>query len=770
MRFSIVIIGIVVTLSWQNTTRAEVQPKLLGTPTLVVDPDTKTASALLKLQNTSEEDISIVLSALDFKSLTTKKLLGTTIKFSAPDSSDKKTEYELDNNKKLSTKEILSVMVHVSGLWEAGESVAELHNNGVKIAMLRALYYRLPFSVKPLVATPELPELSFERKKSSTLVLKNDDSVTYPLHWTLVIEGFSVTSKSLVQADPNSTSSITIDPNSTSSITIYPPDEWFTSWFSGLFKKDIRSGFLTLSFRPTGDTDSPNWPVKTIPVKAHLSNWPENAPQFYGVIIIIIMLFLGGTCSIIVSHWVPNKRRRLNIKEQLLKLAEKTRYISHQIDSKPRVSVDMERKRISTILDSRWTISPDLATVFTQCSESIEKLDRRINQLNRIDSIYDRLKPFYAGKTPPTLLERVEKKLQGAAELLQRIEPQESDLDKAQVLITEASLQVEKLDQADEEFAKDLLDWAEELLNKLKGVENDADFNENYEYFEKRLPTLFKFVTPQDMDKWKDPKGIKLKDYFWIDTKISKFNIILHYLHYYNNPTDCTVRESEEKRDKLVEHRDKLVNLLKVRDWSSLRSARLLEQQMEQGIYTSDLVDAIKAGEISIVTDPGIVRAGSPVQFTASFKQKDLNLKAACKELTCMWNFGDGLCEEGWKVSHYFLKKDHPYTVKVRFKDDKGQEIESDNKKDAKGQETESGNEKIIKTKKKGIVKSYDRLWLESIRFFIVLAATVVGLLAGAREQILKLDFLPGLIAVFLIGFGADTIKNILTQRQRTDQ
>jgi hypothetical protein len=42
----------------------------------------------------------------------------------------------------------------------------------------------------------------------------------------------------------------------------------------------------------------------------------------------------------------------------------------------------------------------------------------------------------------------------------------------------------------------------------------------------------------------------------------------------------------------------------------------------------------------------------------------------------------------------------------------------------------------------------------------------LVALVAGARDQLLKLDILPGLVAVFLLGFGADSIKNLLTQKQ----
>ena len=34
----------------------------------------------------------------------------------------------------------------------------------------------------------------------------------------------------------------------------------------------------------------------------------------------------------------------------------------------------------------------------------------------------------------------------------------------------------------------------------------------------------------------------------------------------------------------------------------------------------------------------------------------------------------------------------------------------------------------------------------------------------GAREQLMKLDLFPGFVAVFLLGFGADTVKNLITR------
>jgi hypothetical protein len=56
-----------------------------------------------------------------------------------------------------------------------------------------------------------------------------------------------------------------------------------------------------------------------------------------------------------------------------------------------------------------------------------------------------------------------------------------------------------------------------------------------------------------------------------------------------------------------------------------------------------------------------------------------------------------------------------------------------------------------------------ERTWAEGIKLAAALLIAVFSLLTGAQEQIDKLDLLPGLIAVFLLGFSADSIKRLLT-------
>lgn len=71
-------------------------------------------------------------------------------------------------------------------------------------------------------------------------------------------------------------------------------------------------------------------------------------------------------------------------------------------------------------------------------------------------------------------------------------------------------------------------------------------------------------------------------------------------------------------------------------------------------------------------------------------------------------------------------------------------------------------HEKIKLDPRKRAGKS--RVWVEIVRFLLAFGVALVGIEAGAIDQLRKLDFLAGTIAVIALGFGADSIKNLLTQ------
>ena len=53
-------------------------------------------------------------------------------------------------------------------------------------------------------------------------------------------------------------------------------------------------------------------------------------------------------------------------------------------------------------------------------------------------------------------------------------------------------------------------------------------------------------------------------------------------------------------------------------------------------------------------------------------------------------------------------------------------------------------------------------------RLALALVPTILALIAGAKEQVLKMDLFPALCVVLLAGFGSDQVKNLLSQKPKT--
>lgn len=197
-----------------------------------------------------------------------------------------------------------------------------------------------------------------------------------------------------------------------------------------------------------------------------------------------------------------------------------------------------------------------------------------------------------------------------------------------------------------------------------------------------------------------------------------------------------------------------------------IRKARLILGEMEELVFASELEDEIaKKGSVSIVTEPDVVYVDQSVRLSARFSKADFHRATARESLECIWNFGHhDLTEIGWNVAHYFPSKGQ-YTIQMSFRGLRGKPLE-----DASGNPLPP----IKKTIEVGTDPDSslvgDRTAAELVYLGIALIAAVIALVAGAKEQFLKLDLLPGLIAVFLLGFGADTIKNLLTPRQTSTE
>jgi hypothetical protein len=251
-----------------------------------------------------------------------------------------------------------------------------------------------------------------------------------------------------------------------------------------------------------------------------------------------------------------------------------------------------------------------------------------------------------------------------------------------------------------------------------------------------------------------DPANINPFDYADLDRTLFKLRLILEFVNLREG------RANTEFRDKLDKHREELLGYLSLDSLDKCFAARDLISQMQTDAFSED-VDAELRGDpiqLSIEADRGEIRVYEPVKFYASFYRKVLNSGEVRRGWICSWDFGDDLHEKGWSVSHYYPVPGI-YTVTVTFQHPEGHVI-----RDAKGEPLKK--EMKFQIKAAQAEKIGARARLEGVRLGVALFGAIVALMAGAHEQLMKLDVFAGFIAVFLLGFGADTIKNLLTQRQ----
>ena len=707
--------------------------RLLRLSTIIVDQTTNTGSAWLHLHNVSKAPVTVSLSAGDFISKTTGKELGAQITFTDRTDAAGKSIYLA----RVARDSILYVKVSASNLWEAGESEAVLYHRDSEIGRLKAVKYRVPFNLKLETQTPDAPSLSFERNRPTWMILKNDDAMTYPVHWELAM------------ADTSLAGTVTLTPNGSVPIKLEPPAEWFETWLSGFVKEQPREAQLTLRFQPPGGAHEPGLPVKVTQVKASLGYYSAKTRDLTSTLIILLFLAAGGGCSLLLSYWIPNRLRLFELKDQLASLARKTRALSYRIDSSLRVLLRVERLRIFKLLDaSQWGFSPELANLLTQSSQRIAALSKRVDLVAVIDGIYERLAALHGALPPPALLAQTEEKLQHACNLLKRPEMPDADFQAVQLLLTEAGARVDKLSQIDEKLSEELAKRLKELREAANG---NSGKSETWQSFVQQLPGPFAVLDYAHTEATQ----ISPRDYFWLDMGTSKLILIRDYVRLYESTTD------EGRRAKLKQHEERFRKHLSLQSWDALRAAQSVMRQMQEGIFADDILQAMKEKLATIEMDPSGVKVNQQVRLSVWFHREELNRAEAHNEFVCLWNFGHhDLKEKGWVVSHFFPDAREYDNLSVTFEDADGRAIVGD------------GEAKIILKPERPIrAESEPAQWLgertftEMIRLAIPLIAALLGLIAGAKDQLLKLDLVPGLIAVFLVGFGADTIKNLLTRQ-----
>lgn len=706
-------------------------------PTLVVDPANSSGHVWLLVRNGSQSQAPLVVTVGKFVSKATGQAMTTEATFFKGSEAAGTPFIESNINPGVT----LPIKLQVTNLWEAGDSTADLIING-RAYQLPAVNTNVPFNVSLQAPTPDKPQLDLAFDQSGLMILKNEDRMSYPAVWRLFIPNVGEVLQGSAQ----------LPPKSTVTVTITPPAAWFTRWFAGLFKDEQRNAVLTLRYAPKSDTDAAERPVKSLPVALRLARWSDTTKDWVGNFILFLVLALGGLSSLLLGLWIPNKLVRIDLARRLDTLAARTRDISSRADSSLRVSVRVERTRLSDTLTVLGALSPEATAQAKLLEKEIEVLRQRVECVNELDDVAHKLDELRARTSgaPPTMLRQAARLLHDATNLLKLSRPTEADLQAAQTAIRTAGNRLDKIDQEDLEFAKELATRIKELRKEYDAEHGTIGMLAKCKALRPKLVDLFEVLKyAQDGSD----ALIPIEKYHWIDLSIEKLVLLGRYIKSSEDSATDALRN-----DRIAKCEETLIGYLRLQNSGALDLARGIIEQINEDLYAEDVRNQLSQLKIRVRREPVTTYVYTPVQLWIEFDDRRFDRSAAREAFQCIWEFDPAVGEEhGWEIAHYFRSQEEA-TFKVKFKAADGSSVTTND-----GVEVLRTEQIPVKIRPKDQMS--DRAKMELWRLLLALSIALLALIAGAREQILKLDLGLGLVAVFLIGFGADSIKNLFTKR-----
>jgi hypothetical protein len=640
--------------------------------------------------------------------------------------------------KKLDPGASTEVLATISNDTAVGVSVASIFNGGKCIGQLKAVRYDAPLNFSIEGDGSSTSPLRVQSEKDVVLSMKNNDDLTYSITPSLSLENEEVSGKPVV-----------VGPNSTTLVSFRASKKWFDlrSWFR------TNAGPLRLVIRLTpsefGESaDARALSNRALPVNAQLARFGPVPSQLISSGVVFVVLFFGGIASLAINSLLPNVLKKLSYKRKLQVLADGTSAVSVKVDSRLRVLLRLERNRLLKLLASSSLIGADAGDVFQQMDVGIAALTTRVTVAQRLDGLRNRF-DVVSCSCPPSISDTIDCRLQDAADQLRTFYLTDKNVTAASVALDAAEQFLNTLNSPNV-LAKDIAARHAQLLARVVTF-SDADLAS----LKTSLPGIFQVLA----NSYDDTHPVLPANFIEVDDSIARVNVALDYAWVCATTTDPHIASRLRSRN------NNFIEKLGIRDWRSLGSARELVRQMRQNVYPEDLIEDLMVKKACIMIDQQVARPYLPLELGICFDNHAYNRTQALAELTCVWDFDDRLSEKGWAICHFYQEPaEKTITAVIPLAT-----LATQNQQAAGG--TQSGSVEFTKklTVRKASTSFSSQKWFaEGLRFGIAFFLALIGLIAGAQDQLAKLDVLPALIAVFLLGFGADTIKNILTQPAQT--
>jgi hypothetical protein len=709
---------------------------LVGDLSLTVNPESSAASREIVLRNSCGEAVAGPLSVSDFVSETTRSPLRTE---SAVSQLENDGTWKRARSVTVPKNGELFLKLDVTNLWDSGKSTARLSFGGRELGVLSAHNYRLPLPISLATPTP----VTLRRAEVASLILSNGGAHTYPITWTFGT------------GNERAVGNAQLSPSADAEIRIEPKESWFDGSPESYFKTADGTAILTVAMRGPPDEAGPVLPRKSFSVPVKLETHSEAVRAWVSNVTVLLLLTAGAVFSLIVNNWVPNRLRRVGLRQKIHVLANRTRAISDLTASLVRVRLRVQRNQESERLDAAWTASPHFETVAAEVTRSLDDLSARVDLVARIDELIMRL--YAHPDAPVSVVDRLLSELAPTAQALAKPDLPTATLDEIRKQIAAIETRMTTFREPNPAFAEELFKRRESLKDRLKGkVAGSKRFRPTVQPLKGLMDDLvaMTFATADAID----PAA-----YCQLDRTLARLQALLDAYDIYDSA-------SKEQQDHMADANAKggtvsFIDILE-KDYvakdtpHNVRSAKLLVKQMRADVYADDIAGALRTkpatSKPEIVWDPPLPKTDEPIRFEVRFPLGAWNGSAAQEKLGCEWSFGDGLSERGWIVTHYFRAAGN-HKVAVTIRDFAGNKIEELAGPNAVQREL------TIRKRKTG-KRLEERTKTEIVYMSIALGAAIAALASGAKQSLAQLDFAMGLVAIFLVGYGADSIKNVLTK------
>ena len=647
----------------------------------------------------------------------------------------------------------IRVQVNVSSMSGASVAAAPLLSGELELGKLHAVETDAPLNISISDIGNSNQEMALNQGEDAVLTLKNNDSTTYPLDWAFQVGGKTLQSGELQ-----------LGPRGSSRIELTPTDDLYT-WEDAV-RPSSKTGVLLLSLHGPPEVARDLLPERSLQLNLLMRRLSPTWTSFWSHMFVMVVLLLGGLLSLIGNSVLPNILRKINLRRQVTALGERISSISARVDSHLSGLLRLERKRLELLLKRAWAFSLSSVETLDEVSAGVDRLVRRLKVAERLDEMRRRLDEV-ASTAPPSVTDDIDSKLQMAESELELFTLTEEEVTAANGYMDRAHAGLE------------LLGNTEGLSRAIASNFRDLKVRQKflpYSYYndlKAALPGLFEMLN-QPFD---DFRNIPRQMLFAIDYGVAALQLAFDYAVMRESvaaavgtalvPGQTSGPAARSARDRLIAHQKELVDLLGTLSWAALRELRALVQEMRENIYESDVIAEIaNKGQAEIVLDPKAARPFEPVHFSIRFMDPRFNDAAAMRRLTCKWEFPGHTLEQNWKIYHFFQGNeadreegpDVPVSVRVE-----GRKLAGTASARETARPVRSSLSAMVEVRR-GERSSYSRAFAEGVRFLIAFGVALAALLAGALQELDKLDFLPAVIAILALGFAADSVKNLLSQ------